>query len=72
MGKNFYESIGTLEMNRLEPATPDKVLITHAATLRSVSNQNKMLHKENADYMNTLLEDQRCHKAESQTTRVRG
>ena len=48
MGMIFDESVETLELNRLEPVTPSKVLVIHAAALRSGSDQ-KMLHKENAD-----------------------
>lgn len=45
MGMISHESVETLEINRLEPATPCKVLVIHAAAaLRSVSNQEKMLH----------------------------
>ena len=58
MGMISHESVETLEINRLEPATPSKVLVIHAAALRSVSNQKKMLHKVNADYMSTRLEVQ--------------
>lgn len=58
MGMIYHESVETLEINRLEPATPSKVLVIHAAALRSVSNQKKMLHKENAEYMSTWLEVQ--------------
>ncbi len=72
MGMISRESVKTLEINRLEPATPSKVLVIHAAALRSVSIQKKMLHKENADYMSTWLEDQKCRKTKTQTTRVRG
>lgn len=58
MGMISHESVETLEINRLEPATPSKVLVIHAAALRSVSNQEKMLHKVNADYMSTRPEVQ--------------
>ena len=54
-----HESFETLEINRLGPARPSKVLVTHARALRSVSNQKNMLHKENAGYMSAWLEDQK-------------
>ena len=71
IGMISHESVETPEINRLEPTTPSKLLVIHAAALSSVSNQKKVLRGENADCMSTWLKDQNA-KPKTQTARVRG